>query len=89
MLRVRSDVVDRLVNEAGEVSVARSRAETELRDFKNSVLELTESVNRLRRQLREIEIHAESQMQARVSVAAKAPRSSTRWSSTASPASRS
>ncbi len=68
LLRVRSDVVDRLVNEAGEVSVARSRAETELREFKNSVLELTESVNRLRRQLREIEIHAESQMQARVSV---------------------
>ncbi len=28
LLRVRSDTVDRLVNEAGEVSVARSRAET-------------------------------------------------------------
>ncbi|MBI5006658.1 MAG: Hpt domain-containing protein [Nitrosomonadales bacterium] len=68
LLRVRSDTVDRLVNEAGEVSVARSRAETELGEFKNSVLELTESVNRLRKQLREIEIHAEGQMQARISV---------------------
>ncbi|HLP98227.1 MAG TPA: Hpt domain-containing protein [Sideroxyarcus sp.] len=68
LLRVRSDTVDRLVNEAGEVSVARSRAETELREFKNSVLELTDSVNRLRKQLREIEIHAEGQMQARVTV---------------------
>ena len=68
LLRVRSDTVDRLVNEAGEVSVARSRAETELREFKNSVLELTESVHRLRKQLREIEIHAEGQMQARVAV---------------------
>ncbi len=68
LLRVRSDIVDRLVNEAGEVSVARSRAETELREFKGSVLELTESVNRLRKQLREIEIHAEGQMQARISV---------------------
>jgi len=68
MLRVRSDTVDRLVNEAGEISVARSRAETELREFKNSVLELTDSVNRLRKQLREIEIHAEGQMQARVTV---------------------
>jgi chemosensory pili system protein ChpA (sensor histidine kinase/response regulator) len=68
LLRVRSDVVDRLVNEAGEVSVARSRAEAELREFKNSVLELTDSVNRLRKQLREIEIQAESQMQARTAV---------------------
>lgn len=68
LLRVRSDTVDRLVNEAGEVSVARSRAETELREFKNSVLELTDSVSRLRKQLREIEIHAEGQMQARISI---------------------
>jgi chemosensory pili system protein ChpA (sensor histidine kinase/response regulator) len=66
LLRVRSDTVDRLVNEAGEVSVARSRVEAELRDFKNGVLELTDSVNRLRKQLREIEIQAEGQMQARV-----------------------
>ncbi|MDH2917215.1 MAG: response regulator [Gallionella sp.] len=68
LLRVRSDIVDRLVNEAGEVSVARSRVETELREFKNGVMELTDSVNRLRKQLREIEIQAESQMQARVLV---------------------
>jgi chemosensory pili system protein ChpA (sensor histidine kinase/response regulator) len=68
LLRVRSDTVDRLVNEAGEVSVARSRAEAELREFRNSVLELTDSVNRLRKQLREIEIQAESQMQARTAV---------------------
>jgi chemosensory pili system protein ChpA (sensor histidine kinase/response regulator) len=68
LLRVRSDTVDRLVNEAGEVSVARSRAELELREFKSGVLELTESVNRLRKLVREIEIHAEGQMQARVSI---------------------
>jgi chemosensory pili system protein ChpA (sensor histidine kinase/response regulator) len=68
LLRVRSDIVDRLVNEAGEVSVARSRAEAELGEFRASVLELTNSVHRLRRQLREIEIQAESQMQARTSV---------------------
>ena len=68
MLRVRSDVVDRLVNEAGEISVARSRMETELRAFKEGLLELTSSVARLRKQLREVEIQAESQMQARVSL---------------------
>ncbi|MHB1116001.1 Hpt domain-containing protein [Sideroxydans sp.] len=68
LLRVRSDIVDRLVNEAGEVSVTRSRAEAELREFRTSVLELTDSVSRLRKQLREIEIQAESQMQANVAV---------------------
>ena len=69
MLRVRSDMVDRLVNDAGEMSVARSRVETELRNFKENLLELTSSVARLRQQLREVEIQAEGQMQARVSLA--------------------
>lgn len=68
MLRVRSDMVDRLVNDAGEMSVARSRVETELRNFKENLLELTSSVARLRQQLREVEIQAEGQMQARVSL---------------------
>ena len=68
MLRVRSDTADRLVSEAGEISVARSRVEAELRGFKGGLLELTDSVNRLREQLREIEIQAEGQMQARVSL---------------------
>jgi chemosensory pili system protein ChpA (sensor histidine kinase/response regulator) len=69
MLRVRADVVDRLVNEAGEISVARSRMESEMRVLKDSLLELTASVVRLRQQLREVEIQAESQMQARVMLA--------------------
>jgi chemosensory pili system protein ChpA (sensor histidine kinase/response regulator) len=68
MLRVRADVVDRLVNEASEISVVRSRMETEMRVFKGGLLELTASVMRLRQQLREVEIQAESQMQARVSL---------------------
>ncbi len=68
MLRVRADVIDRLVNEASEISVTRARMEGELRIFKESLLELTGSVSRLRKQLREVEIQAESQMQARVSL---------------------
>ncbi len=68
ILRVRAEVVDRLVNEAGEISVARSRIQTEMRAFKEGLLELTGSVARLRRQLREVEIQAESQMQARISL---------------------
>ena len=65
LLRVRSDLVDRLVNEAGEVAIARSRIEGEMRGLKSGLKDLTESVVRLRNQLREIEIAAESQMQSR------------------------
>ena len=72
MLRVRSDVIDFLVNEAGEMSVARSRAEVEMRAFKSGLLELTHSIERLRKQLREIEIQAEGQMQARASLSEEA-----------------
>ena len=69
MLRVRADLIDRLVNEAGEVSIARSRIEGDLRAIKGALFELTENVNRLRAQLREIEIQAEGQMQSQVSAA--------------------
>ncbi|MGH8699192.1 MAG: Hpt domain-containing protein, partial [Burkholderiales bacterium] len=69
MLRVRADLIDRLVNEAGEVSIARSRIEGDLRAIKGALFELTENVNRLRGQLREIEIQAEGQMQSQVSLA--------------------
>jgi chemosensory pili system protein ChpA (sensor histidine kinase/response regulator) len=66
-LRVRADLVDRLVNEAGELSIARSRIEGEMRAIKGSLLDLTENVIRLRRQLRDIELQAELQMQSRAS----------------------
>jgi chemosensory pili system protein ChpA (sensor histidine kinase/response regulator) len=69
LLRIRSDVVDDLVNEAGEISVARSRMEVELSAFKGGLLDLTGSVQGLRKLVREIEIHAEGQMQARAAVA--------------------
>ncbi|MGB8241549.1 MAG: Hpt domain-containing protein [Azonexus sp.] len=68
-LRVRADLIDRLVNEAGELSIARARIEGEMRSLKGSLLDLTENVIRLRRQLREIEIQAEGQIQARVAQA--------------------
>ncbi len=62
-LRVRADMIDRLVNEAGEVAIARARVEGELRALKANLLELTNNVIRLRTQMREIEIQAESQIQ--------------------------
>ena len=66
LLRVRADLVDRLVDEAGEVSIARSRMEVELRTMRNALHDLTETVIRLRNQVREVEIQAESQLQSRM-----------------------
>ncbi|MBI2313975.1 MAG: Hpt domain-containing protein [Betaproteobacteria bacterium] len=66
VLRVKADLVDRLVNEAGEVAIARSRIEAEAHRIKQSLLDLMENVSRLKHQLREIEIQAESQMQSRM-----------------------
>jgi chemosensory pili system protein ChpA (sensor histidine kinase/response regulator) len=64
VLRVRSDWVDRMVNEAGEVAIARSRVESEMFALKRQVTELSDALRRLKDHMREIEIQAESQMQA-------------------------
>jgi chemosensory pili system protein ChpA (sensor histidine kinase/response regulator) len=63
-LRVRADWVDRMVNQAGEVAIARSRIESEVFAFKRHVNELSEALVRLRGHIREVEIQAETQMQA-------------------------
>jgi chemosensory pili system protein ChpA (sensor histidine kinase/response regulator) len=69
MVRVRAELIDRFVNEAGEISISRTRIEGEMRTLRSSLLDLTENVIRLRNQLREIEIQAESQMQSRLALA--------------------
>ena len=67
MLRVRADTVDRLVNEAGEISITRSRLESSVVAIKLGAVELADNIGRLRAQLRELEIQAESQMQSTLS----------------------
>jgi chemosensory pili system protein ChpA (sensor histidine kinase/response regulator) len=67
MLRINADTLDHLINEAGEVSIARSRIEAELRTIKQSLGDLNESIGRMRTQLREVEVQADSQMQSRKS----------------------
>jgi chemosensory pili system protein ChpA (sensor histidine kinase/response regulator) len=68
MLRVNAERLDRLITEAGEAAIARSRIEAELRQVKQALGDLSESVARLRTQLREVEIQADSQMQSRRAV---------------------
>ncbi|MDE2389129.1 MAG: Hpt domain-containing protein, partial [Betaproteobacteria bacterium] len=63
LLRINSDLIDRLVSDAGEASILRAKIEAQLSNFKQSLQDLTESTHRLHDQLREVEIQAETQMQ--------------------------
>jgi chemosensory pili system protein ChpA (sensor histidine kinase/response regulator) len=66
LLRVNADMIDRFVNEAGELSIARSRIELEMAAFRRALVELTENIGRMRTQLREIEVASEGQMQSTI-----------------------
>jgi chemosensory pili system protein ChpA (sensor histidine kinase/response regulator) len=68
-VRVRAPLLDRLVNQAGEVSITRSRIETGVVQIKTSLGDLTENLERLRSQLRDIEFQAETQMSSRLEAA--------------------
>jgi len=65
VIRVRSDVLDKLVDQAGEVSIARAKLDNELGTLKGALTDLTENISRLRTQLREVEIQADAQIAAR------------------------
>ncbi|MDH5776720.1 MAG: Hpt domain-containing protein, partial [Gammaproteobacteria bacterium] len=65
LVRVRSDLLDNLVNFAGEVSIYRSRMEQQTNAFRYNLTELDETVSRLRDQLRKFEMEAEAQIQYR------------------------
>jgi chemosensory pili system protein ChpA (sensor histidine kinase/response regulator) len=65
-IRVRSQLVDRMVNQAGEVMITRSRLEARLGQMRGSLDELTGNLDRLHRQLRDLELQSESQMQSRL-----------------------
>jgi chemosensory pili system protein ChpA (sensor histidine kinase/response regulator) len=69
LVRVRADILDRVVNQAGEVSITRSRLENQIGVLKSSLGDFSDNVGRLRRQLREIEMQAESQIASRLSIA--------------------
>ena len=70
-IRVRADVVDRLVDHAGEVSISRSKLESEVGTLRGALSDLTENIQRLRSQLREVELQADAQIQARSDQVAK------------------
>jgi chemosensory pili system protein ChpA (sensor histidine kinase/response regulator) len=68
-VRVRSQLLDRMVNQAGEVMITRSRMDARLTQLRSSLGELGGNLDRLRQQLRDVELQAESQMQSRLAQA--------------------
>ncbi|WP_332852982.1 Hpt domain-containing protein [Duganella sp. S19_KUP01_CR8] len=71
LVRVRADILDRLVNQAGEVSISRSKLENEVETLRASLFDFSENLTRLRRQLREVEMQAESQIASRMSISSE------------------
>lgn len=65
LVRVQARTLDTLITDAGEVGATRARLESELEAMRSYLGELNDNVARLRGQLREIEIQAESQMTSR------------------------
>ena len=69
LVRVRADILDRLVTQAGEVSITRSKLENQMGVLKGALSDFSDNLGRLRRQLREVEMQAESQIASRMSIA--------------------
>ncbi len=64
-IRVRADLLDNLVSHAGEVAIYRSRLEQQVAGYRYNLVELEQTVSRLRSQLRMLEIETEAQIIAR------------------------
>jgi len=68
-IRVKAQLIDHMVDQAGEVMISRSRLESRLGQLQGSLNELTSNLSRLRTQLRDLELQSESQMQSRLALA--------------------
>nr|WP_202844455.1 Hpt domain-containing protein [Luteimonas saliphila] len=64
-VRIRADLLDRLVNYAGEVAIYRARLEQQLGAFRAAMNEMEQTNARLRDQLRRLDIETEAQIIAR------------------------
>lgn len=64
-IRVRAQVLDRLIDHAGEVMAGRTRMDQRIGQMNSSLSELGRSLHRLRHQLRDLEFQTELQMRSR------------------------
>jgi len=64
-VRVRIQLLDRLVNLAGEVGITRARLESEVAQVRGVLGDLTDNLERLHQQLHDLGLQAETQLQSR------------------------
>jgi chemosensory pili system protein ChpA (sensor histidine kinase/response regulator) len=64
-VRVRADLLDQLVNQAGEVAIYRARLEQQMGAFRAAMAELDRTNTRLHDQLRRLDLETEAQIVAR------------------------
>jgi len=64
-IRVNADLLDSLVNSAGEISIFRSQLEQEVGQLRDNLKEFDETISRLREQFRKLEIETETQIRSR------------------------
>ena len=62
VLRVQADVLDGLVNDAGEVSIQRSQLDQLFDSINQNAAEFDQTIGRIRDRLRELEIETETQI---------------------------
>ena len=62
LVRVSADLLDSLVNLAGETSIGRGRMEQQVNDFSNTLEEMDDTLERLRDQLRRLDLETEAQV---------------------------
>jgi chemosensory pili system protein ChpA (sensor histidine kinase/response regulator) len=64
-IRVAAELMDKLVNYAGEISIYRSRLEQQLGHVRFNLKEVNVTVERLKEQLRKMDMESEAQMMSR------------------------
>jgi len=62
VVRVSSDLLEELVNLAGETSISRARLEEQVTEFRFSLEEIDSTISRLQEQLRRLDIETEAQI---------------------------
>ncbi len=66
-IRVNADLLDSLVNSAGEISIFRSHLEQQVGHLRDNLKEFDGTVSRMREQFRKLEIETETQIRSRYS----------------------
>ncbi len=67
-VRVRTDLLDQIMTQTGDVMIARTRLESDMRALRQSFKDMSSNIERLRNQLRDLELQTEMQLQSRMAL---------------------